>query len=130
MRFRRCLLVLSAAFMFLAGCGDSDDSAQDNIDQIEDTVREGADDVAEAADNAWASFRTNFERLVDKAATGDSEAQEELLQNCRDTLQDLREADDPDADRVGELCDKIRDADDDTAWDELRSEVEELDTNR
>lgn len=130
MLFRRVLLVLGVAFMFLAGCGDNDDSARDTSDRIEDTVQEGAEDLAKAADDAWASFRTNFERLVDEAATGDSEAQEELLDRCRDALQELREADDPDADRVGELCDQIRDADDETAWDELRAEFEELDLGR
>ena len=120
---------LAATALFLGACGEGED-----VDTTTDTIEQAAEDAAEnagdAANVAWASLRTNFERLVDSAATGDDEAREELLGHCRDTLQDLREANDPGADQVGEFCDKIRDADDETAWDELRTEFEELDAAR
>ncbi|MBW3537010.1 MAG: hypothetical protein KY395_04455 [Actinobacteria bacterium] len=118
--------LFAALALFLGACGDDED-----LDTTTDTIGEAAEDAAEevgdVANVAWASLRTNFERLVDAASTGDSEAREELLGHCRDTLQELREANDPGADRVGEFCDRIRDADDETAWDELRTEFEELD---
>lgn len=129
MRVRRALLTLGVAALLLGACGD-DDNGEDTADRVEDTVEDAAEDVAEAADDAWATFRTGFERLVDEAVTGDSEAQEELLDECRDALEGLRKADDPTADEVGELCDHIRDADDETAWDELRAKFEELDADR
>lgn len=109
-----------AVALLLAGCGD------DDVEDASNTAEEVAGDAAETAGDAWASFRTQFERLVDKASTGDNEAQEELLDRCRDSLQELRKDNDPKADRVDALCNKIRDADDGTAWDELRNEVKEL----
>lgn len=129
MRARRAFLTLSLGFVLLAGCGDDDDT-EDTLDRVEENIRDGAEDVGDTADDAWATLRTGFERLVDEAATGDDEAQDELLEECRDALEDLRQADDADAERVGELCDRIRDADDETAWDELRSEFEDLDGSR
>ncbi|MBW3547287.1 MAG: hypothetical protein KY452_04000 [Actinobacteria bacterium] len=106
-------------------CGDDE-----TADRTADTVEDVAEDAADTAENAWASFRTGFERLVDEAATGDSEAQDQLLDQCRDTLEELRKADDPGADRVGQLCDNIRDADDETAWDDIRQEFEDIDVGR
>ncbi len=120
-------LAISIAALGLAfgACGD-DDAA----DRTADTVESAAEDTADTGEDAWASLRTEFEELVDEAATGDSEAQEQLLEQCRETLEELRKADDPGAERVGQLCDNIRDADDETAWDELRQEVEEIDVGR
>lgn len=112
----------AAVGLLLGACGD------DDVEDATETAEEVAGDAAETAGDAWASFRTQFERLVDKASTGDSEAQEELLDRCRDSLQELRKDNDPKAERVGALCDKIRDADDGTAWDELRNEVKDIDS--
>ncbi|MBW3627488.1 MAG: hypothetical protein KY412_07750, partial [Actinobacteria bacterium] len=110
-------LAISIAALGLAfgACGDGDAA-----DRTADTVENVAEDASDTAENAWASLRTEFEELVDEAATGDSEAQDQLLERCRETLEELRKADDPGAERVGQLCDNIRDADDQTAWDELR----------
>lgn len=117
----RTLASACAAVGLLQGaCGD------DDVEDATETAEEVAGDAAESAGDAWATFRTQFERLVDKASTGDSEAQEELLDRCRDSLQELRKDNDPKAERVGALCDKIRDADDGTAWDELRNEVKDI----
>jgi hypothetical protein len=114
--------------LVLGGCGDDD--TDETLDTIDDTVEDVAEDVQEAADDAWASFRTNLERLGDEIEGGDDGAREELLDECRDTLQDLREADDPQADRLGDVCDRIRDADDDTSWDDLREEIDDIDADR
>lgn len=120
-------LAISIAALGLAfgACGDGD-----TADRTADTVENVAEDASETAENAWASLRTEFEELVDEAATGDSEAQDQLLERCRETLEELRKADDPGAERVGQLCDNIRDADDQTAWDELRQDFEEIDAGR
>lgn len=119
------ILAVFGLGLVLVGCGDDDDGGE-----TADTIEDVGEDVQETANDAWASFRTNAERLIDEAQTGDNEAQDELLDECRDTLQDLREADDPSADRLQSLCDDIRDADDDTAWDELRDEIEEIESER
>ncbi|HUF31896.1 MAG TPA: hypothetical protein VMN58_01655 [Acidimicrobiales bacterium] len=119
----RTLLTLMLALGLLAGCGDDGDGDADvTTDDLEDV----GDDLRDVANDAWASLRTNAERLIDKAATGDDEARDELLAQCRDSLQELRKAEDPGADRLQSLCDEIRDADDDTAWDEVRREIEEM----
>ena len=128
MRLRTFIGSLAAVALVFSGC--SDDDAAETADRVEDTARDAAEDIGEAAEDAWASFRTGAERLVDEAATGDNEARDELLDECRDTLEEMRQDDDPEADRVGELCDDIRDADDETAWDEIRQEIEEIDDNR
>lgn len=126
---RRVSAALVAGALFLGGCSDDGDVDVDNVDteQIEDEVGDAADDVREETVDAWATFRTGFERLVDEASTGDDDAQTELLDECRDVLEELRQDDDPRADQVGELCDKIRDADDESAWDEVREEVDAID---
>lgn len=117
-----------AGALFLGACGDDGDGDIDvDTEQVENEAGEAADEVQEEVGDAFATFRTGFERLVDKASTGDDEAQAELLEECRDALESLRQDDDPRADKVGELCDRIRDADDDGAWDEIREEIEAID---
>jgi hypothetical protein len=116
-RIWHLLVVACLGLGTLAACGDDD---------TEERVDDAAEDLGEAAGNAWASFRTNWERLIDQASTGDTEAQDELLGECRDLLQDLREDDDPAADGVQSFCDSIRDADDDADWDATRETFEQL----
>lgn len=124
---RRVAAGLFAVALLLGGCGDDGEDVDVDTEQVENEIGDAAGDVREETLDAWATFRTGFERLVDKASTGDSEAQTELLDQCRDTLEVLRQDDDPRAEQVGELCDQIRDADGETAWDEVREEVESID---
>jgi hypothetical protein len=122
-RLRKTLTASSIALaLALGACGDDD-----TADRTADTVEDAAEQVGENVEDAWASFRTDFERLVDDAATGDNAAQDQLLDECRDTLEELRQADDPATERVGQLCDNIREADDQTAWDTIRQDIEEID---
>jgi hypothetical protein len=120
---RRVLTTLIALVMggaLLVGCGNDDADVEETTDDVTDDIEEGARD-------AWASLRTGWERVIDDVATGDVDAQVELLEECRDTLQDLREAGDESADDVQSLCDAIRDADEDTDWDAIRAQYDELD---
>ncbi len=124
---RWTVAVLLAASFALGACGDDDvDNAADRAEDAAERVKDEAADAKERAEDAVATFRTGFERLVDEASSGDNEAQEELLDQCRDTLEDLRQADDPRAEQMGALCQKIRDADDGNAWTEIREEYDEI----
>jgi hypothetical protein len=121
---RSLLVVLVTLGALLPACGTNDvDDVTDAIEDIED-----ADDARQAADVAWASFRTDFERLADEAAT-DEEAQRELAEACRDALAELREADDSRADQLESLCDDIRDADVEAEWEALQEEIERFDAD-
>lgn len=119
---RRIATACFAATLALGACGGDDEVTSGEVE-------EAVDDAREETEDAFATFRTGFERLVDKASTGDNEAREELLNLCRDTLEDLRQADDPRSDEVGELCDEIRDADDQTAWDSIRQKIDDIGEN-
>lgn len=125
----RLLAPFFALSLLLGACGD-DTGDEQTTDTLDETVDDVTDDIEEGARTAWASLRTNAERLIDEASTGDSEAQEQLLEECRDTLQELRESGDKDTDRVEQLCDDIRDAEDDADWDALRNEVRAIDKGR
>jgi hypothetical protein len=115
-RIWKVLTAATVGLALLAACGNDDD-----VD-----VDEATEDVGDTARDAWSSFRTGWERLIDEAATGDSEAQDELLEECRDLLQDLREADHEAAEGVQNFCDDIRDADEDADWEANRSQFESL----
>lgn len=119
------LAVLALGTLLLAACGEDDvDDVTESIDEIED-----ADDAEAAAEAAWTSFRTDLERLADDVAT-DEGAQEELADACRDALAELREADDPRADELEQVCDDIRDADAEAEWEALQAEIERIDADR
>ena len=119
--------VLLAAALAAGACGDDDlDEAAERADDAAERVKDEAGEAKERAEDALATFRTGFERLVDEASSGDDEAQEELLDECRDTLEELRQNNDPRAEQMGALCQKIRDADDGNAWQEIREEYDEF----
>lgn len=120
------ILVFFALAGVLTACG-SDDV---DTDATGDTIEETAEDAREAAEDAMADLRTGAERFVDEIQTRNApEAKEQLLERCRDALERLRKADSDDADRVEELCGRIRDADVKNAsvWDEIKAEIEKLD---
>ncbi|MGH9151603.1 MAG: hypothetical protein ACRD03_04155 [Acidimicrobiales bacterium] len=108
----------------LGACGD------DDADDVAREAEETAQEVGQAAQDARASLRTDAERLVDEIQTrNDPEAKQELLDRCRDTLEELRQAESPDAERVAATCDRIQDADvnDRDAWSDVEREISELD---
>ena len=93
--------------------------------QVWASVKDGAAEARKGAEDEFA-IRTGFERLVDEASSGDSESKERLLDECRDSLERLRKDNDPRAEQVGTLCEKIRNTDDDNAWKEIREEYDEI----
>lgn len=118
------LLAAVAAMGLLGGCGEDDDG-NDLGQQAEDA----AEDVGEAAQDAFASLRTDGERLIDEIQTrNDPEAKEQLLDRCRDTLEQLREDASASADAVEEVCDLIRDTDvnDRDAWSDVKDRLDQL----
>ncbi|MDP1795173.1 MAG: hypothetical protein Q8K63_13640 [Acidimicrobiales bacterium] len=124
MRAAAGLFAISLTF---AACSESDrDSAAQTADDAAERVEDEAGELKEKAEDAFDSFRTGFERSIDEASSGDDEAKEKVLDECRDTLEDLRQNDDPRAEQVGALCQKIRDADDGNAWNEVREEFDEI----
>jgi hypothetical protein len=116
--------LLLASALAVGACGDDDvDSAAQRAEEGAERVK---DEAAEGAEDAFATFRTGFERLIDEASSGDSESKERLLDECRDSLERLRKDNDPRADRVGALCEKIRNTDDGNTWKEIREEYDQL----
>ncbi len=91
--------------------------------------RDATDRLQQEAREAWASLRTDGERLLDDVqARNDPEAKQRFLDRCRDTEERLRKAKDANADAVNEFCDRVRDADvkNTTAWDDLKRQWQEL----
>ena len=116
------ILALAAVF---AGCGD--DGV--DTDATTDTVEERASEAREQAENAFASLRTNGERLLDEIQTRNApEIKQQLLDQCRDVLDRLRRADSDQVGRVEALCDRIRDTDpsDAGSWREVREDLMNL----
>lgn len=118
------------AVVAFTGCGDD---AEEDLRRAATTVQQGAQtaagEIRAAAQDAWSSLRTDGERLVDEIQTGDEpQAREQLLDRCRDTLEKLRQAESPEAGRVDQLCNRIREtgAQDGTAWTEIKQELREI----
>ncbi len=119
------IAVMAALATFLVACG------ADGVDTeaTPDTVEEAAGDARQEAENAFASLRTDGERLLDEIRTRNApELKQTLLDRCRDVLERLRQADSPNADRVDDLCTRIRDTDvnDAAAWQQVRDELAKL----
>lgn len=141
MHVRRLMIALAVVVVggLFMGCGDDDggqatsETTQNDAGQVAEDVREGAENVAsEAAQklrSGWASLRTNSECLVDEIKTrNDSDAKQQLLDECRNRLQDAREADSDEADRIESICDRIRDTDVNAgdSWDSIRKEIDDI----
>ena len=138
MTVRKIVISVALASLLVACGGDSNggqasDDTQGGVERVAEDVREGAEDAASAAAErlrtGWASLETNAERLVDRIKTdGDSEAKQELLDDCRDRLQDARAAGSDQADRIEGLCDRVRDTDVNAGdtWDEIRKQIEDI----
>lgn len=109
--------------LFVA-CGDDVDTQA-----TEDTVAEATRDARDEAENAFASLRTEGERLMDEFQTRNApQAKEKLLEQCRKALEELRKADSDRAGQVDSLCNRIRETDpsDASVWQEVRDEIAKL----
>lgn len=129
MGHKRTLAITTVTLgLLVAGCEDADI----DTDATQDTVEEAGEQARETAQEAFASLRTDAERLVDEIQTNNApQAKEDLLERCRDVLERLREAESEAADRVGDICDRIRDTDveDAEVWDDIRQEINEVEVN-
>ncbi len=122
---RHALVMITIALAALsAGCGENGADTATG-----DTVEEAAMDARQEAEDAFASLRTDAERLIDELLTRNApEIKQQLLDRCRDALERLREAGSDQTDRVDDLCNRIRDTDpnDRAAWRDVREQVEQL----
>lgn len=113
------LLPLLFGIVAVAACTESD----------KEDARNTAADAKQQAKDAWASLKTDGERLVDRVQTrNDPEAKQQLLDKCRDSLERLRKSDSSFADNVAKLCNQIRDADpgNSSAWNDIKSRIDQL----
>jgi hypothetical protein len=123
----RMLVVLLLAGAVVAAACESDSGV--NSGQAQDRARDTTGTVRDQARDAWASLRTDGERLIDNIQTrNDPEAKQQLLDRCRVAEERLRENDSRNADRVNEFCDNVRDTDlnNTDAWERIKAEFEQL----
>lgn len=123
-RYALAVITVALGALFV-GCGDNDADTE----ATGDTVEQAADEARQEAENAFASWRTDAERLLDEIQTRNApEAKQQLLDRCRDALEQLREADSAQADRVDDLCNRIRDTEvsNMSVWREVKDEVAKL----
>lgn len=117
-------IALTLGMLFVA-CGDNDVDTQATQDTVEDATR----DVREEAENAFATLRTEAEKLMDEFQTRNApQAKEKLLEQCREVLERLRKADSDQTGRVDSLCNRIRETDPTNAavWREVKDEIAKL----
>lgn len=131
-RLVRSLLVLTVISVLVAGCGNGDGAqeAEDTARDVAESAKDRAQGAAESLEDGWATLRTEAEGLIDDISTRhDPEAKKQLLEKCRERLEDLRQADSDDVGRVESLCDRIRDTDVDAgeAWTEIKDEIDNID---
>jgi nucleotidyltransferase/DNA polymerase involved in DNA repair len=124
---RRCaaVLITVALATVFAACGDNDVDPE----ATRETVEDASQDARQAAENAFASLRTDAERLLDEIQTRNApQVKEQLLDRCRDALERLRQANSQHVGRVDALCNRIRETDPSNAraWQDVREEVNKL----
>lgn len=113
------VICLAASLTMVAACTEENQSS----------VKETANDARTDARQAWASLRTNGERLIDRIQTrNDPEAKQQLLESCRNALERLRKDNSQFADNVSDVCDRIRDTDVNRtdAWNDIKARLNEL----
>ncbi|MFP5316671.1 MAG: hypothetical protein ACLGI2_00040 [Acidimicrobiia bacterium] len=118
--------MLAVAALFFVACGDDGETAGNGAEQRSE---EAAGEARAAARDAWASVRTDAERLIDEIRTQDApRLKEQLLDRCRDALERLREAGSDRSDEADRLCDRVRDTDvtSTDAWADIRRQIEQL----
>jgi hypothetical protein len=129
---RRLIPRLLAGTLVVAavvGVACTDDGGVDT-DRARDEAQQTRQEVTEEAKDAWASLRTDGERLIDEIQTrNDPDAKQRLLNQCRDVLEQMRKNDAANADRVDQFCNRVRETDPNarSAWNEIKAEFEELD---
>lgn len=123
---------LLAATLFagaVAGVACAEDGTVDT-DRARDQAQQTQQEVTKETKDAWASLRTDGERLIDEIQTrNDPDAKQRLLNQCRDVLERMRKSDSANADRVNQFCNRVRDTDPNaqSAWNEIKAEFERLD---
>lgn len=123
-RYALALITLAVGALFVA-CGDDDVDTE----ATPDTVEEAARDAREEAKDTFASLRTDAERFLDEIRTRRApEAKQALLDRCRDALERLRQAESTQAQRLDDLCNRIRDTEptDTAAWQQVQDELDRL----
>jgi hypothetical protein len=125
---------VALAFLVIAAVGggcseETENEARETATSLGQEARDAAGDLREAAGDAWASLRTDSERLVDEIQTrNDPKAKQDLLDRCRDSLEKLRRSNSDSAERVDRLCTRIRDTDVNAreAWNDVRRDINEI----
>ncbi len=128
MGYRRILTVMLVGALTFTACGDDDGGTA--TDAVEQQTEEAARDARAAAQDAWASLRTDAERLLDEIRTQDApRVKEELLERCRDVLERLRRAESDATQRVEQLCSRIQETDvaNADAWSDIKRQIDQLD---
>lgn len=118
-RLTFALLALALGMAVIGGC------TQEDQDAAESKVGEARAEVKDA----WASMRTDGEKMIDRVQTqNDPEVKQDLLDSCRNALEKMRQADSAAAGRVDGLCNQIRDADpqDSDAWNNIKAQWQRL----
>ena len=120
------LLAAALVALSVVGIACSDDGTVDT-----DKARDQAQSIRKETRDAWASMRTDGDRLVDQIQTrNDASAKQQLLDNCRKSVEEMRKNDAPNADQVNKFCDKVRDTDvsNRSGWDDVKNQFRELNT--
>lgn len=123
---RKMLLVLILALTSpLSACGSDDVGTEATGDTIEQAGR----DAQDAARDGLGGLRTDAERFIDDIQSRNaSEAKQQLLERCRDSVERLRKASSDEAERVTAICERIQNSDleNRSAWDEIKQEIEKV----
>ncbi len=124
------LIALSLGTVLILGCSQEDQNkAREKAATAQTQVKQSADDVKQQLNDAWASIRTDGERLVDQVQTrNDPSAKKNLLDDCRNALERIRKADSGRADQVDKLCNDIRDTDVNAKdkWNDIKARMQQL----
>ena len=109
------LLLIALGGMVVVACTDDGEGA--------------AQTVSQQSKDAWAKMRTDSDRLVDNVQKNKDQASKQtLLDNCRNTQEQMAKNDAERARRVERVCDQIRDADpaNSNAWSDIKKRLDEL----
>lgn len=113
-----------------AGIACSDEGTVDQ-DKARDQANQASQTIQKETRDAWATLRTDGDKLVDQIQTrNDPEAKKQLVDQCRSTVEQMRKNDAPNADRVNTFCDQVRDTDtnNNDAWNKVKTELKDLNT--
>lgn len=124
-RLTFALLALALGMAVIAAC------TSDDQEQVQSAASTAAGEAKTQVKDAWASMRTDGERMIDAVQTrNDPAVKQDLLDSCRNTLEKMRKADNASADKVDALCTKIRDTDpkDSNAWAGIKDQWKQLNT--